>query len=100
VIQVKGSNNVFFQWLGNHPTTQAHKQYALGWVSKGDNKGYYRAKPTHHSHMPWTNEDTSTDMRVSDILFHAPNILGPDNRMANNVKRILEQALDETIRWA
>ena len=66
VIEVKGPNDVHFQWFGNKPLSEASKAFAPGWVDPRDNKG--STQTSHTRRTPWTNRDTATSLAVSAII--------------------------------
>ena len=98
VIEVRGPNNIYFQWLGNKPVSEASKPFALGWVDSRDSKGYYARSPLHASHPPWTNKDTATDLAVSAI-FAQGEILCPNGRINTTSKGKIEALIGEGITW-
>jgi hypothetical protein len=98
VIEVRGPNNIFFQWLGNKPLSEASKAFAPGWVDPRDNKGYYAKNPLHPSHPPWTNKDTATNLAVSAIIAQG-DILAASGKISTAIRGTIESAVGETITW-
>jgi hypothetical protein len=56
-----------FQWLANYSNTP-HGVRRLGWVSKRDNKHYYKDARITPKDVPLTHEYTETWLSKSDIL--------------------------------
>ena len=98
VIKVRGPNDIYFQWLGNRPLSEASKPFALGWVDPRDNKGYYAKTATHPSHPPWTNEDTATNVAVSAIIAQG-EILAANGKISTSARGKIEAAVGEAITW-
>ena len=42
--------------------------WAPGYVLKNENKRYYRPKPLHYTHPPYTNMISETVLEVSDVI--------------------------------
>jgi len=58
VISITEDNYIHFQWFGNVKNSMQSK-FRPGWIDKNHTE-YYRRKPTHPSHSPFTGESTET----------------------------------------
>ena len=76
----------------------ANKNFALAWVSIGDNKGYYGPKKIHFSHPPWTSDDTSTNITMDSIIVKG-DILRADGHINATTRAKIEAALGKHIAW-
>ena len=99
VIQVIGPNDIHFQWLGNRPAAEASKPFEPGWVDTRDNKGYYKSKPNHPSHPPWTNRDTCTEITTECIILRGADMLRSDNKFTAAARAKIEASVGESISW-
>lgn len=64
-------NSLTVQWFGDYKP-QLLGPYRPGWISKSDNKVYYRKKATARGHRPYTCKDTSTTVLLEHIVVAGP----------------------------
>jgi len=99
ILEIKGKNNIFFQWYGNAPRAEARKSFKPGWVDLTDNKGYYSFRKIHASHPAWTNEDTLTNIGIDSVIVSDRDIVDGKGRIETKFREMIEIALGERIPW-
>jgi hypothetical protein len=99
VLEIKGRNNIFFQWYGNAPLAEASKPFTPAWVTKGENKGYYSFRKLHPSNPPWTNEDTATCVGIDEVILKGTDLVNETGRISAANREKIETAIGEKITW-
>ena len=67
ILQKNNDDTIVAQWMSNYKEALLAK-HLPGWIdAKG--KHYYKAKPQHPSHEPYTNLTAGVALRVSDIAY-------------------------------
>ena len=85
ILRVSDTGVLDVHWFGSNNNSML-STWAPGYVQKNENKRYYRQKPLHHSHPPYTNSLSETVLTVRDIIG-SPFQLNPELRIPSFVLR-------------
>ena len=67
VLRVSEKGVLDIHWYGSNNNSMI-STWAPGYVLKNENKRYYRPKPLHYTHPPYTNMISETVLEVSDVI--------------------------------
>ena len=86
VISIR-NDQLNLQWYGNlherHVST-----YRPCWYQESQRKFYYKNKPLHHSHPPYTTDDTDTKVTRDSVVVHGFTI-GHDDKLSDACLRAI-----------
>ena len=67
VLRVSDKKVLDIHWYGSNNNSML-STWAPGYILKSENKRYYKPKPLHHTHLPYTNMVSETVLNVSDVI--------------------------------
>ena len=98
VLQVRNSEDIVFQWIGN-PRCNPRGTWQNGWIDPKDNKGYYAKNKMHKSHSTWTNDATETPMGLSELIAKGFDLIDSGNCFTKKARKIISNALKPMDVW-
>lgn len=101
ILEIRGPNNLKIQWWGNDRKCKPSGTWRPGWVSARDNKGYYSHTKEASANPHWTNDDTTTTLRCSSIIYRGTpdETLTRTGQIRNKIRDIITKALDVDVNW-
>ena len=85
VLRVSDKGKLDIHWYGSDNNNML-STWTPGYIFEKENKRYYKPKPLHHSHPPYTNLASETVLYVSDVIG-LPFQLDAELRIPNPVLR-------------
>ena len=88
VLDASNPNDLKFQWVGNK-NMSTNGTFLPSWYQKSDDKAYYKQRPTHPSHEPFTNGSYDIMIGNQDTILIAKQILNDQNRLSKQSRDVI-----------
>ena len=80
------TEHIVVQWYGNYYNDET-KPMLPGWIHS-DKRPYYKLKPLHYTHPPYTNMTDNNPLKLSNIAY-AGIPLTPSNLIPSNIHKLI-----------